>query len=682
MVHFLSNHSGFNGKIKERYKDFRVTELTVEGGAVCLCLNGNVENPVRSHTVHDTCSQSINQDRKVFEYWKGKDAATLQATLCEVLKNEEPLLKLNIFSEKINNDANHHGDNQNDEDCISLGLFNEKEQRAKLHHCVKQLHPHLKTTTSRNQESSYEIFASSDRNYFEFKTLLSADQVNNLLRFIDDKNASSMLKLQVGKCKERRTRIHRLIAKYYGAMVETKTFVGNFKGVTPHEKSSIVVRFREKFHQQKGKKRKHAVGENKEDIYTAFVLEKRDLETLDAIQQIADATGCQPSDISYAGMKDKKAITTQAMVIRGVLPHKLQEINDSLPNIRVGTIKRCCAPLKLGQLGGNHFEILIRDATSESYRLEDVVSTAMEHIQEHGFVNYYGTQRFGSNDSPVTADRVGLALLKGNMKEAINLILMPGDGKDTVNEAKRHWRNTNNAKETLSMMPRYKIRECMLLKALHRHGQDNDGCTKALLMIPYYMRVLYVHSYCSLVWNKLASYRIQQYGVDVVVGDLVEVTEGNKTQVKIVEPEDIHKSRYSISDVVLPLPGNTVTMPTNSVSHMYSQLLSSDELEQHNFRISSLKMNIHGDYRKLIAWPRNTQYKLLTRKSKVYEESCKETKAVFISQDACSSAQSVNKEVQTSSDDEQSDCNVEVSFDLLPSSYATVCLREIMKTPK
>jgi tRNA pseudouridine13 synthase len=35
------------------------------------------------------------------------------------------------------------------------------------------------------------------------------------------------------------------------------------------------------------------------------------------------------------------------------------------------------------------------------------------------------------------------------------------------------------------------------------------------------MKTLYVHSLQSYLWNKIVSRRIQEFGIDVVVGDLV-----------------------------------------------------------------------------------------------------------------------------------------------------------------
>jgi tRNA(Glu) U13 pseudouridine synthase TruD len=47
------------------------------------------------------------------------------------------------------------------------------------------------------------------------------------------------------------------------------------------------------------------------------------------------------------------------------------------------------------------------------------------------------------------------------------------------------------------------------------------GCERAVMSIPHQSRVMFAHSFTSLLWNHLASYRIQEYGNRPVVGDLV-----------------------------------------------------------------------------------------------------------------------------------------------------------------
>lgn len=73
------------------------------------------------------------------------------------------------------------------------------------------------------------------------------------------------------------------------------------------------------------------------------------------------------------------------------------------------------------------------------------------------------------------------------------------------------------------MMPKEKLRELSILRTLKRVGaMDNDACAKALLSLPHSARLLYVHSFCSYLWNDLATKRIQKYGNQVVEGDLVK----------------------------------------------------------------------------------------------------------------------------------------------------------------
>lgn len=123
------------------------------------------------------------------------------------------------------------------------------------------------------------------------------------------------------------------------------------------------------------------------------------------------------------------------------------------------------------------------------------------------------------------------------------------------------------------------------------------GCTRALLHIPYSMRLLYVHSFTSLLWNRLATHRMCCYGNQVVEGDLVEVNpryeEGSNqlkqdvrwdtlqlwlisitimglilspsSTIQVVTSSDVSEGRYTMCDVVLPLAGANTVLPANSV---------------------------------------------------------------------------------------------------------------------
>ena len=94
--------------------------------------------------------------------------------------------------------------------------------------------------------------------------------------------------------------------------------------------------------------------------------------------------------------------------------------------------------------------------------------------------------------------------------------------------------------------------------------------------------MMYVHSWQSLLWNKIASWRIGELGRTVQVGDLVRkpMSKQSKEADECAEEEDKEKhcdggaseidfvtedniSSYSIEDVLLPLPGWNVKLPNN-----------------------------------------------------------------------------------------------------------------------
>lgn len=79
--------------------------------------------------------------------------------------------------------------------------------------------------------------------------------------------------------------------------------------------------------------------------------------------------------------------------------------------------------MTLGDLGGNHFTIVLRDVkgSSESDLEESLVS-----LRDKGYLNYFGMQRFGT--STVLTHTIGCAIMKKQYQLASDLILNPREG--------------------------------------------------------------------------------------------------------------------------------------------------------------------------------------------------------------------------------------------------------------
>ena len=160
-------------------------------------------------------------------------------------------------------------------------------------------------------------------------------------------------------------------------------------------------------------------------------------ESLTAINLLSDLLNCQPSHFSIAGVKDKKAVTTQLMSVRGVdasrcvcvcvslrvcvcvYTHlctcRLDLVNASPKAkglLEVGNYQYAGAEVSLGEHSGNHFKIVIRDVLAReggAESLDRVVAMAMTSVKEGGFINYFGPQRFGGG---LSSARIALAMLK------------------------------------------------------------------------------------------------------------------------------------------------------------------------------------------------------------------------------------------------------------------------------
>ena len=155
----------------------------------------------------------------------------------------------------------------------------------------------------------------------------------------------------------------------------------------------------------------------------------RDWDTNDFARRISDALGISRERVSWAGTKDKRAVTTQLFTLREVDPDDLPEIRGA----EIDPLGRAGRGLSFGDLAGNAFEIRVADAVSEApERVADVVSDLAAFGGDGaessdpdigdatvGVPNYFGQQRFGSR-RPVT-HRVGLAVVRGDFREAVRL---------------------------------------------------------------------------------------------------------------------------------------------------------------------------------------------------------------------------------------------------------------------
>lgn len=414
--------------------------------------------------------------------------------------------------------------------------------------------------------------------------------------------------------------------------------------------------------QQKGKLGWEQLGGE----YLHFTLYKENKDTMEIINFISARTKRKHKDFTFAGTKDRRAVTAQRVSAFRMTAEQLAQMNKDLYGAKVGNFKHEKHDLQLGDLSGNEFLITLRDCKfgfSENKhhpeQLADaklVVGAAMENLTSHGFINYYGLQRFGSFG--VGTDIVGKKILQGDYEGAVDCIL--SYDKDVLEAAllpreelspqqllypkddmERAWaimkfKRTGSAKPAMTRLPRRFAAESVLITHLSSPHRSRDFLS-ALLKINRNLRLMYVHAYQSLVWNMAASERWSRFGGKVVKGDLVlvdmksdpsndknasdEVDQNGEIVVlpaahdvaissdemfqraRPLTAEEAASGKYTIFDIVLPTPGFDIEYPDNEIGTYYKSFMMSDaggNLDPTNMRRASKDFSLSGSYRKVM----------------------------------------------------------------------------------
>lgn len=117
-------------------------------------------------------------------------------------------------------------------------------------------------------------------------------------------------------------------------------------------------------------------------------VEKVGRSTEEVAHALAASAGVSPVEVGYAGLKDREARTRQAFTV----PTRRDEL-DPGPGARVLDRSRTARRLRVGQLRGNRFALLIRGGDPV------IAAERAARVARTGMPNFYGAQRVGG-DAP------------------------------------------------------------------------------------------------------------------------------------------------------------------------------------------------------------------------------------------------------------------------------------------
>jgi tRNA pseudouridine13 synthase len=252
----------------------------------------------------------------------------------------------------------------------------------------------------------------------------------------------------------------------------------------------------------------------------------REWDTNDFAKRLSDGLAISRERVSWAGTKDKYAVTTQLFTLRKVDAEELEGV--SIRDAEIEPVGRTGRGLEFGDLAGNEFEIVVRDPqrpeSAEEIRAElESFGGGVAPDGDGGrgdttvgVPNYFGQQRFGSR-RPVTHE-VGLHVVRGEWEEAVRSYVAnpyesePADTQRARRAVADHFDDRDWSAALDAMPDRLGFEKAMLNSLVETDGdgdgEDPEKFRTALEAVPSNLQRLFVNAAQSYAFNRILSERL------------------------------------------------------------------------------------------------------------------------------------------------------------------------------
>ena len=369
-------------------------------------------------------------------------------------------------------------------------------------------------------------------------------------------------------------------------------------------------------------------------------IEKVGRTTLDVVLDIARDLHIDRKRMGFAGMKDKKALTRQWICIANMdSEDQFKQVEDlDIYKTDFLEVIRGRKKLRMGQLKGNKFRILIRDL-DDIEKSADIANEVLKELEVTGVPNYYGWQRFGKPRT--NTHLVGEALIHNDLKEAVRRYVgNPSEKESLENQKARQAYDDGDLEKSLELMGKGMRYEKMMVRQLIKDSKkgelDDKAYMNALHALPKPLQRMFVHAYQSYLFNDAVSRRVDMGINRFIEGDIITDNEEHIIRDKTQEEYQELIDNFEVNPTV-PLYGTKVPFAGGEVGEMERNVLKSYNIDKSNFEVS--KMPRLGSY----GLRRSLRFKVW---------------------DACAKA---------------TDDGVLAEFSIDKGSYATAVLREVMK---
>ena len=302
--------------------------------------------------------------------------------------------------------------------------------------------------------------------------------------------------------------------------------------------------------------------------FALYRLTKRSMGTPEVVDEILRRWNLPRDRVSYGGLKDKHALTTQFVTIFQGYRRDLREKAFEL--VYLGQADR---PFTPQDIAGNRFLVTLRSLHRTAV---DPIVDAIRQVQQNGIPNYFDDQRFGSVG--FSGEFVAHPWCLGDYERTLWLALADPNEHDRPDEKAEKqilrdlWGNWNACKQKLSQSNRRSI-----ITYLDDRPGDFRGAISRLRVD---LRGIYLAAFQSALWNRLLATWLQSacrpeqlVSVPLKLGAVPFFRELDPAQ------------RTGLSDLELPLPTARIKLDPGPVCTMMDKVLADFGLELRQIRV-------------------------------------------------------------------------------------------------
>ncbi len=302
--------------------------------------------------------------------------------------------------------------------------------------------------------------------------------------------------------------------------------------------------------------------------HAVYQLHKNGLGTPEAASEILSTWNVPRRDLSYGGLKDRHAVTTQMVTIFQGPQADLERAGFTLSYM--GQAPR---EFTAKDIVANEFDITLRDLErSHAQRLLQALQTS-----DLALPNYFDDQRFGSVGE--SGQFVAHPWCLAKYEQALFLAIAEANRHDRSDDREQkellrnHWGDWQACKDRLDRSHRRSIVTYLV--------DHPTGFKKAVALIRQDLRGIYVAAFQAKIWNEIVSRKLAQ----LVSPDnqlVLESVAGRWVIPKQFPQQDLELLR----PVRIPLPSGRKTNWEAGILKIFEEVLGEFGIERHKLRFS------------------------------------------------------------------------------------------------